>query len=128
MAYSADACREAAIALGLTIGSASDDAGYAFEGEYGDAAYGCFSISASDDFPSYVGKVYYTPGGTIEQMQAAPVDLVGTTFRPPGYDCNTGIKLVRQSQEYRYHIVCIMKLLLRQFYQYANNSLIFFKF
>ena len=105
MAYSADACRDAANALGLKIGSASDDAENPFEGEYEAFGYGCFSFSASDDYPRSVGKVYYTPGGTIEQMQAATSDEYGTIFRPSGYDCNTGIKLVMQSQEYRYHIV-----------------------
>ena len=72
--YSEQACRDAAKALGLQLGSTS----HAFTGKY--EQKGCYAYSAG----KYAGKAYYGTGGSVEDMQK---EGASNTYRPNNYDC-----------------------------------------
>ena len=76
--YSERACRDAATALGLQLGSA----GFSFKGSYGDQK-GCYAYSSGE----FAGQAYYSTGGTVEDIQKAlPVGM----YRPANHDCSPG--------------------------------------
>ena len=73
--YSEQACRDAANALGLSLGGA----GHSFAS----SSYfrkGCYAYSSG----RYAGMAYYGTGGTTEQMKKS---LNGQAHRLSGYDC-----------------------------------------
>ena len=72
--YSEQACRDTAIAGGLSLGSG----GSSFAGDY--SVKGCYAYSSG----KYAGKAYYGTGGTTEQMKKS---LNGQKYRLSGYDC-----------------------------------------
>ena len=76
--YSEPACRDAATALGLQLGSA----GFSFKGSYADVK-GCYAYSSG----KHAGQAFYSTGGTVEEMQAA---LPTNSYRPANYDCSPG--------------------------------------
>ena len=77
--YSERACRDAATALGLQLGSKT----FSFKGAYGHVAGGCYAYSSGEN----AGQAYYSIGATVEDMQAAlPTGL----YRPANHDCSPG--------------------------------------
>ena len=68
--YTEKACRDAANSLGLTWMHVTRD-----------DIKGCYAFSSG----YLTGNVYYSSGGTIDQMKTLP----GVNkYRPVGYDCN----------------------------------------
>ena len=75
--YSEQACRAAALALGLSLGSTT----YPFLGSI--ATKGCYAYRSG----TQAGQAYYSTGGTEAEMKA---DVTGDQFRPRNYDCVDG--------------------------------------
>ena len=76
--YSMQACKDAAMALKLQLGSTA----YPFSGPY--HIKGCYAYSSGQ----YAGQVYYSPGGKIEDMRGTT--LPSEVYRPKNYDCALG--------------------------------------
>jgi hypothetical protein len=74
VAYSEQACRDAAGVQGLQLGGQ----GYDFTGSYG--VKGCYTYSSG----KYKGYAYYGTGGSTAAMQLSPA---APKVRVPGYDC-----------------------------------------
>ena len=55
--------------------------GYEFKGNYW--SKGCYAYSRES--PWFAGRIYYSTGGTNDEMKAAPKLLF--QYRPFGYDC-----------------------------------------
>ena len=68
--YDESACRNAANNMGFSFGG---------KGVY--TTKGCYTYSSG----TYIDKVYYGTGGTMDEMKAIPG---GAKYRPQGYDCN----------------------------------------
>lgn len=73
--YTEEACRDASTSLGLSLGGS----GYAFAGNW--PTKGCYAYSST----TFIGNAYYSTGGTMDQMKTV---LVGSKYRPVGYDCS----------------------------------------
>lgn len=77
--YSEQACRDAALTLGLQLGLTSDP--HSFSGS--SLHKGCYAYKSGQ----YAGRAFYSTGGTVEAMQrAVPQDR----YRPKNYDCAFG--------------------------------------
>ena len=74
--YSEQACRDAAAALGLSVGSSG------FSGNF--AHKGCYAYSDG----KHKGKAFYGTGGTKAHMQK---QLPADRYRPINYDCAAGM-------------------------------------
>ena len=77
--YSERACRDAATALGLQLGSAD----FPFKGSYGKGVTGCYAYK----YTAHAGQAYYSTGGTVEDAQKA---LSLPMYRPANHDCVPG--------------------------------------
>ena len=73
--YSEQACRHAATALGLQLGSTASP----FAGKF--TQKGCYAYSSG----KYAGQAYYGTGGTAEDMQK---EVASNAYRPNNYDCD----------------------------------------
>ena len=80
--YSEQACRDAAVALGLKLGyrSAFHVRDFVKNNSY---PKGCYAYNAS----IYRGSAFYSTGGTVEQMKK---DVGPSAYRPENYDCAAG--------------------------------------
>ena len=77
--YSEEACRVAATAAGLTLGSTGGDGSDFVVDE---AINGCYAFSGGAN----AGEAYFSSGGTEEEMQQAIAD--SDMYRPSNYDCS----------------------------------------
>jgi hypothetical protein len=84
VAYSAEACRQAALAAGLQLGGN----GYPFEDDF-DPYFGCYTYSSS----SYVGIAFY---GNGDGDKVTTAGISNDKFRIPGHDCVYGTSWVPQ--------------------------------
>ena len=78
VAYSEQACRDAAVALGLSL-EGTTSAG--FSGDF--THKGCYAYSAGKN----KGKAFYGTGGTVNDMKK---QLPEDRYRPQNYDCAAG--------------------------------------
>ena len=74
--YSEQACRDAAAAEGLSVGSSG------FSGNF--AHKGCYAYTDG----KHEGKAFYGTGGTVAHMQK---QLPANRYRPKNYDCAAGM-------------------------------------
>ena len=78
VAYSEQACRDAATELGLGLGTSS----HAFSGPY--SHKGCYAYNSG----SNQGKAFFGTGGSEEDMKKK---LPENRYRPRNYDCAAGM-------------------------------------